>query len=160
MVNKKVQVFTPKEYVKKLLYEVDYKGKDIQQNIIKDNYLEYPNKIEADYIVGNPPYIDYSLILYSQITKNQLVKILSLTEFGFTEILCDGDSQGKINELLGRLIEQVGTLELESFLLKNYEFLKQSILGGGSSLQTGFSEEKIREFLPRYYRTISRIEFL
>lgn len=30
MVNKKVQVFTPKEYVKKLLYEVDYKGKDIQ----------------------------------------------------------------------------------------------------------------------------------
>ena len=52
------------------------------------------------------------------------------------------------------------TLELESFLLKNYEFLKQSILGGGSSLQTGFSEEKIREFLPRYYRTISRIEFL
>lgn len=30
MVNKKVQVFTPKEYVKKLLYEVDYNGKDIQ----------------------------------------------------------------------------------------------------------------------------------
>ena len=81
-------------------------------------------------------------------------------EFGFTEILCDGDSQGKINELLGRSIEQVGTLELEAFLLKNYEFLKQSILGGGRSLQTGFSEEKIREFLPRYYRTISRTEFL
>lgn len=30
MINKKGQVFTPKEYVKKLLYEVDYEGKDIQ----------------------------------------------------------------------------------------------------------------------------------
>ncbi len=104
--------------------------------------------------------IDYSLIPYSQMTKNQLVKILSLTEFGFTEILRGGDSQGKINELLGRSIEQVGTLGLEAFLLKNYGFLKQSILGGERSLQRGFSEEKIREFLPRYYRTISRAEFL
>lgn len=30
MINKKGQVFTPKEYVKKLLYEVDCEGKDIQ----------------------------------------------------------------------------------------------------------------------------------
>ena len=52
-------MFTPKEYVKKLLYEVDYEGKDIQWNIINDNYLEYPNKIEADYIVSNPPYLTY-----------------------------------------------------------------------------------------------------
>ena len=59
MINKKGQVFTPKEYVKKLLYEVDYEGKDIQWNIINDNYLEYPNKIEADYIVSNPPYLTY-----------------------------------------------------------------------------------------------------
>ncbi|MGF7496175.1 N-6 DNA methylase [Lactococcus lactis] len=133
MINKKGQVFTPKEYVKKLLDEVDYEGKvilnkvflensvgsgnilleaisrylivaeendisveiikkklqtnfiafdidgeviqecknkldelalnfgvtGVQWNIINDNYLEYKKKIEADYIVGNPPYLTY-----------------------------------------------------------------------------------------------------
>lgn len=133
MINKKGQVFTPKEYVQELLDEVDYQGKGIldkvflensvgsgnilleavhryliaakvnsmdnitlksklehnfiafeideeiieeckykldelvlifgientQWNIINENYLEYKQRIDADYIVGNPPYLTY-----------------------------------------------------------------------------------------------------
>jgi methylase of polypeptide subunit release factors len=133
MINKKGQVFTPKEYVQELLDEVDYQGKgildkvflensvgsgnilleavhryiiaakvnsmdhitlksklehnfiafeideeiieeckykldelvlkygieNIQWNIINESYLEYNQQIEADYIVGNPPYLTY-----------------------------------------------------------------------------------------------------
>lgn len=133
MINKKGQVFTPKDYVQELLDEVDYQGKgilgkiflensvgsgnilleavhryliaakvssmdnttfksklehnfiafeidqeiieeckykldelvlrfgieNIQWNIINENYLEYKQRIDADYIVGNPPYLTY-----------------------------------------------------------------------------------------------------
>lgn len=100
--------------------------------------------------------IEYELIPYGKLSRQQLLEILSYTEGGFADVLRRGMNYQKLSRLAGEKVEEMGTLELADFLLSNSRYLNQLLLVGNNRIQVGYNEEEMRKFIPKNKRVIAK----
>lgn len=88
----------------------------------------------------------------SQITRNDLFKILQLSDEGFTDIIKHpGKSDSVVNEALD-YIESLSFNEAIGFLVTHTTILKTPIILDGENHLIGYNVEEIRKFIPKEYR--------
>jgi len=100
--------------------------------------------------------VSYSLIPYRKMKQTDIIKILSMTDSGFEDILSRQGDALAIQKIMNKSLDEIKTIELANFLLENTRFLKNLLLVDDKNLQIGFSEENIREFVPQHIRKIER----
>ncbi|WP_346349677.1 ArsC/Spx/MgsR family protein [Lactococcus petauri] len=93
-------------------------------------------------------YESYSI---KKISKEDLVKILSLTDKGIKEILkqkkCSSQNQVKIEKLYGMNMD-----EALSYITFHPELLCTPIIFSDNKILVGYNEVEIRQFIPRRFR--------
>lgn len=88
----------------------------------------------------------------TQITKNDLIKLLSLSDTGMKEILRYNTRSNKVIIQKIKTLESLTFNEALDFLLKNKNLLKTPIILDSNKYMVGFQEDNIRQFIPKSYR--------
>ena len=92
-------------------------------------------------------------VLENSLRKEDLLKILSLTEKGAEEIISKRSSIYK--ELSAQYDFDALTInQLLELITKNHKLLRRPLLIDDHRLQVGYNEDDIRQFLPRKVRRI------
>lgn len=98
--------------------------------------------------------INYEIKGMRNITREELMKILSLTENGFEDILVGGKTaQAKRARAF---IDRSSFDRAVDFLINSPEFLRSPIVLSGDKVQIGFSEKGMRRFVPREKRRLMK----
>lgn len=90
-----------------------------------------------------------------QLSKENLLHILALTDQGFTEILKHRAGEGTLLRNKLDAIQALSFNDSIDFILKNTEVLKSPIIFGEDRLLIGFNAEEIRKFMPQKYRKVA-----
>lgn len=85
------------------------------------------------------------------ITFEELLKILSLTECGTDEII---SKKSKTYQYLDLDFENLSLHELVEIISKEPRILRRPLISDSKQLQVGYNEDDIRKFLPRIVRRI------
>ena len=95
--------------------------------------------------------VAYQSYPIKKISKENLVKILSLTDKGFKEILkqrkCSSQNQVKIEKLY-----EMNMDEALSYITSHPELLCSPIMFSDNNILIGYNEVEIRQFIPRRFR--------
>ncbi|MCI3861391.1 ArsC/Spx/MgsR family protein [Lactococcus garvieae] len=87
-----------------------------------------------------------------KITRNDLVKLLQLSDEGLKDILKrPGKSSTEVKEAL-KYMEQLSFNDALNFLLSHPYVLQTPIIMDGQNHLIGYNEDEIRKFLPKEYR--------
>ena len=97
--------------------------------------------------------INYEMKAMRNITREELVKILSLTENGFEDIIGNGTARAKQARAF---INRKSFNEAVDFLVGNPEFLRAPIVLDQNKIQVGFTESQMRKFIPREKRRLMK----
>lgn len=98
--------------------------------------------------------ISYKMKSIRGITREELVKILSLTENGFEDIIIgNGTARAKHVRVF---IYRKSFNEAVDFLIGNPEFLRVPIVLDQNKIQVGFTESQMRKFIPREKRRLMK----
>lgn len=96
--------------------------------------------------------INYEMKAMRNITREELVKILSLTENGFEDILIRSNTARA--KQVRAFIYRKSFNEAVDFLIGNPEFLRAPIVLDQNKIQVGFTESQMRKFIPREKRRL------
>lgn len=98
-------------------------------------------------------FLDYEEInlLTDNINREELLKILSLTEEGFEEII---SKRSRAYKRLKIDFENISVNELLDLIEKNRTLLRRPLILDERRLQVGYNEDDIRKFLPRNVRSV------
>ncbi|TWS95646.1 MULTISPECIES: Spx/MgsR family RNA polymerase-binding regulatory protein [unclassified Streptococcus] len=88
-------------------------------------------------------------IMTSPLSREELIKILSLTENGTEDII---STRSKIFQRLNIDVEEMSITELLTLIAENPSLLRRPIIMDSKRMQIGFNEDEIRAFLSRDYR--------
>lgn len=94
-------------------------------------------------------------LLTDEIRKEDLFKILSLTEEGTEEII---SKRSKAYARLDLNFNHVSVNDLINIIDVNRTLLRRPLILDDSKLQVGYNEEDIRKFLPRDFRKVKLIK--
>jgi regulatory protein spx len=96
-------------------------------------------------------------VLENSLQKEDLLKILSLTELGVEEII---SKRSSIYKKLSATIDfdLLSLNELLDLITQNHKLLRRPLLIDESRLQVGYNEDDIRQFLPRAVRRVELAE--
>lgn len=100
--------------------------------------------------------MEFKIIKIRDISRVELIKVLSLTDKGIYGIVKNPDNS-KITSLYIKKIRSINAMnfnEALSYLEENPAFLKTPIIIGDNKCMVGFNNESIREFIPRKYRRV------
>ena len=100
--------------------------------------------------------ISYKMKAMRNITREELVKILSLTDNGFEDILI-GNGTARAKQVRA-FIYRKSFNEAVDFLVSNPEFLRVPIVLDQNKIQVGFIESQMRKFIPREKRRLMQKE--
>ncbi len=100
--------------------------------------------------------INYEIKGMRNITREELMKILSLTENGFEDILVGGKT-AQVKRARA-FIDRSSFDRAVDFLINSPEFLRSPIVLSGDKVQIGFSEKGMRQFVPREKRRLMKKE--
>lgn len=88
-------------------------------------------------------------IMTSPLNREELLKILALTENGTEDII---STRSKIFQRLNVDVEEMSITELLTLIAENPSLLRRPIIMDSKRMQIGFNEDEIRAFLSRDYR--------
>lgn len=92
-----------------------------------------------------------------QLSKKDLLKVLSLTENGFSDIL---KRPSKTNRKTQKAIDKVENMSFKegiNFILRNSDILRSPIVIERDKLVIGYNVEEMRVFLSKDYRSVERL---
>ncbi len=94
--------------------------------------------------------IPYVVISKSSLCKEDIVRVLELSNKGFDEIIV---SESKAPKLYSELrsscdLDQISTEQMIQFILKNQQLLRSPITFDDRRLLIGYNNEDIRTFIP------------
>ncbi|MCI3861476.1 ArsC/Spx/MgsR family protein [Lactococcus garvieae] len=92
-----------------------------------------------------------------QLSKKDLLKVLSLTENGFSDIL---KRPSKTNRKTQKAIDKVENMSFKegiNFILGNSDILRSPIIIEKDKLVIGYNVEEMRVFLSKDYRSVERL---
>ncbi|RZI48194.1 ArsC/Spx/MgsR family protein [Lactococcus kimchii] len=97
--------------------------------------------------------IPYQTISKSSLSKADLMRVLSLSNKGFDEIMVSESKAPKLYSQLrnSRDLEQMTTDEMIQFLLEHPQLLRSPITFDEQRLLVGYNTDDIRTFLPRFH---------
>ena len=98
--------------------------------------------------------ISYKMKSIRSITREELVKILSLTENGFEDILIRSNTARAKH--VRAFIYRKSFNEAVDFLIGNPEFLRAPIVLDKNKIQVGFTKSQMRIFIPREKRRLMK----
>ncbi len=98
--------------------------------------------------------ISYKMKAMRNITREELVKILSLTDNGFEDILI-GNGTARAKQVRA-FIYRKSFNEAVDFFVGNPEFLRAPIVLDQNKIQVGFIENQMRKFIPREKRRLMK----
>ncbi|MDR2976496.1 MAG: Spx/MgsR family RNA polymerase-binding regulatory protein [Streptococcaceae bacterium] len=90
-------------------------------------------------------------LLTDDIKREDLLKILSLTDDGTEEII---SKRSKAYARLDMNFDNVSVNSLISLIYENRTLLRRPLIFDETRLQVGFNEDDIRKFLPRSFRKV------
>ncbi|GAB2026355.1 Spx/MgsR family RNA polymerase-binding regulatory protein [Lactovum odontotermitis] len=90
-------------------------------------------------------------ILTDEIKKEDLLKVLSLTDDGTEEII---SKRSKAYARLDVNFDNVSVSKLISIINENRTLLRRPLIFDDTRLQVGYNEDDIRKFLPRNFRKV------
>lgn len=96
-------------------------------------------------------------IVHEPITMDEILQILRMTEDGTSEIIA---TRSKAYKELNLNMEEISLRELVTAIQEHPHLLKSPIIVDEKRLLAGFSEEDIRQFLPRRTRLDWRLSHL
>lgn len=96
--------------------------------------------------------IEISIKRIQNITREELLHALYLSEQGFTDILKGKGKAGSDIEKMKNMVRQMNFSEAVDFILVHMELLKVPIILDDNKLMIGFNSEEIRKFTTRVYR--------
>lgn len=114
------------------------------------NYGYSSRKAKAWLISNNIPFSEVN-VSKDDLSTSELLDILSLTENGIDDILLKSSSIYKKHQ---NQFEEFSLSEMISFLKKYRTIIRTPIIIDKSKLLIGFTEERIRKFLPRFHKKI------
>ena len=91
-------------------------------------------------------------IISDPLTKNELKKILSLTENGTEDIIA---TRSKVYNKFSFDFNDLSFNELMQVIEENPSLLKRPIMIDETKLQIGFNEDEIHQFIPREVRKLN-----
>ncbi|WP_407350970.1 ArsC/Spx/MgsR family protein [Lactococcus garvieae] len=94
----------------------------------------------------------------SQLTAEDLIKILSLSDEGLDAVIKRSGRIGYKNRKTCALLESMNFGEAIHYLLDNLDLLQSPLVLEGSKLMIGFNEDEIRKFLPKRYRRLKVLQ--
>lgn len=83
-------------------------------------------------------------IIKTPLTKEDLLKIVTVTESGLNDLLSDTGRKAGLDDLLLH--------EALEVLVRNPKFVKKPILYNGKIVQSGYNDTQISAFIPREQR--------
>lgn len=96
--------------------------------------------------------MDVEKLQISKMTRNDLVKILQLSDEGLKDIVkCPGKSSSEVRDAL-KYMELLSFNEALDFLISHPYVLQTPIIIGKHNYLIGYNEDEIRKFLPKEYR--------
>jgi len=98
--------------------------------------------------------ISYSFIGGKTLCREDLKKMLSLTELGFEEILVSVDRARRVYSKVSFDFEHATTEQLLSYILENQDLLRTPIVFSDKCLSVGYDQEGLRAFLPKLKRKL------
>lgn len=90
-------------------------------------------------------------LLNDDISREDFLKILSLTEDGFEEII---SKRSRAYQRLKINFDQISVNELIELIQENRTLLRRPLILDDKRLQVGYNEDDIRKFLPREVREV------
>lgn len=100
--------------------------------------------------------LDYEILTKNNLNDKILIKLLSLSDKGFDEILVSKTKIGENGRKFFELIDDnITTLKMIEIILKNPTVLKTPIIFDEKRYLVGYNGEEIRMFLPRTSRKIT-----
>ena len=98
-------------------------------------------------------HLDYKEVnlLTDDIDKDELLKILSLTDEGTEEII---SKRSKAYARLDMNFDNVSVNSLIDIIEENRTLLRRPLIVDDKRLQVGYNEDDIRKFLPRNFRKV------
>ena len=94
-------------------------------------------------------------IFSEPLTKEELLKILRMTENGTEEII---STRSRAFQQLKINLDDLSIDQLLDFVEKNPSLLRRPIIMDDRRLQVGYNEDEIRRFLPRKVRRLELAE--
>ena len=98
--------------------------------------------------------ISYKMKSIRSITREELVKVLSLTDHGFEDIIVGKDTARAKH--VRAFIYRKSFNEAVDFLVSNPDFLRGPIVLDQNKIQVGFTEGQMRTFIPREKRRLMK----
>jgi|SRR6056300_397808 regulatory protein spx len=98
----------------------------------------------------NIPFIEKN-IFSVKLTKAEIQDILSLTEFGVTDIISTRSKVFMDNHID---IDSMTMSQLYDFIMENPSVLRRPLITDGQNLQVGYNEDDIRVFIPKDLRRL------
>ena len=89
--------------------------------------------------------------VFKELSKEDVLHLLSLTENGTEDIL-------SFKQLKNKLNEDLSLSKMVDLITQNPGLLKRPIIADDHRMQVGYNEEDIRQFLPRDIRKAELIE--
>ena len=90
-----------------------------------------------------------------KMTRENLLRILALTDQGFSEVLKHRAGEGTLLKNKLDAISSLSFNESVDFIMKNPEVLRSPIIFEENKLLVGFNAEEIRKFMPKKYRKVA-----
>lgn len=95
--------------------------------------------------------LPYEVEIFARLSREGFFNILSLTETGVEELLAP-----RMGHEIYQRIEQLQVEEIWHLFQKRPELFKTPLVVEENKLLAGFHLERIRQFLPPYYRELQR----
>ena len=94
--------------------------------------------------------IPYVVISKTSLCKEDIVRVLELSNKGFEEIIVSESKAPKLYSVLRSScdMEQISTEQMIQFILKNQQLLRSPITFDDRRLLIGYNNEDIRTFIP------------
>lgn len=100
-------------------------------------------------------HIDYKEQQIRRMTREELIHIVSLSEFGFEELMVGKTARAKNARAF---IMKLSFNQAIDFLLENPTVLRSPLIVGDTKLQIGYNDQEIRQFIPREKRRLERAD--
>jgi regulatory protein spx len=101
-------------------------------------------------------HIDYKEQNIQRITREDLIHIVSLSEFGFEELIVEKTARATNARAF---IMKLSFVEAIDFLLENPTLLRVPLIVGENKLQIGYNDQEIRQFISREKRKLKRGDY-
>lgn len=97
-------------------------------------------------------YIEYKKYKICEITLEDLLDVLSMTDKGFTDIIKRQMSTDSVTRKKIQILQDLSFEEGLSYIKKNSEMLRTPIIVSKNKFLIGYNSEEIRQFISTNYR--------